>query len=61
MGGVFAKIANIFPFVHAVEMEKALFSGNLGDALPHLLPVVVYSAGTTVVAVFMFLRQMKKQ
>ena len=61
VGGVFAKIANIFPFVHAVEMEKALFSGNLGDALPHLLPVVVYSAGTTVVAVFMFLRQMKKQ
>ena len=61
VGGVFAKIANIFPFVHAVEMEKALFSGNFGDALPHLLPVVVYSAGTTVVAVFMFLRQMKKQ
>ena len=28
VGGFFEKIANALPFVHAVEMEKALFSGN---------------------------------
>jgi ABC-2 type transport system permease protein len=61
VGGVFEKIANALPFVHAVEMEKALFSGDFGLAATHILPIVLYSAATTVIAVFCFLRQMKKQ
>ena len=28
VGGFFAKVANVLPFVHAVEMEKALFGGD---------------------------------
>ena len=61
VGGVFEKIANALPFVHAVEMEKALFSGDFGLAATHILPIVLYSAATTAIAVFCFLRQMKKQ
>ncbi len=61
VGGVFEKIANALPFVHAVEMEKALFSGDFGLAATHILPIVLYSVAITVISVFCFLRQMKKQ
>ena len=61
VGGVFEKIANALPFVHAVEMEKALFSGDFGLAATHILPIVLYSVAITVIAVFCFLGQMKKQ
>lgn len=61
VGGAFEKIANALPFVHAVEMEKALFRGDFALALEHILPILLYSFGVTVVAVFCFLRQMKKQ
>ena len=61
VGGVFEKIANVLPFVHAAEMEKALFSGDFGLAATHILPIVLYSVAITVISVFCFLRQMKKQ
>ena len=61
VGGFFEKIANLLPFVHAVEMEKALFSGDFGLAATHILPILLYSFIITVIAVFFFLRQMKKQ
>ena len=61
VGGVFEKIANALPFVHAAEMEKALFSGDFGLAATHILPIVLYSIAITAIAVFCFLRQMKKQ
>ena len=61
VGGVFEKIANALPFVHAVEMEKALFSGDFALAATHILPIVLYSVAITVIAVFCFLGQMKKQ
>ena len=61
VGGFFEKIANVLPFVHAVEMEKALFSGNLELAVTHVIPIILYSVLITVIAVLSFLRQMKKQ
>ena len=61
VGGLFEKIANLLPFVHAAEMEKALFNGNFEIATTHFLPVLLYSVIITVVAVFCFLNQMKKQ
>ena len=61
VGGVFEKIANALPFVHAAEMEKALFNGNFGVAAVHILPILVYSVFTAAVAVVCFLRQMKRQ
>ncbi len=60
-GGFFEKIANALPFVHAAEMEKALFCGDFRLAATHILPILLYSAGITAIAVFCFLRQMKKQ
>lgn len=61
VGGVFKKIANVLPFVHAAELEKALFNGHFEDAVSHVLPIILYSVLITVVAVFCFLEQMKKQ
>lgn len=61
VGGVFKNIAYALPFVHAVELERALLSGNFGSAAPHLLWVVCYAAAITVLAIAMFLRQMKRQ
>ena len=61
VGGIFEKIANLLPFVHAVKMEQALLNGNFETALSHLLPILLYSLVSVVVAVFCFLKQMKKQ
>lgn len=61
LGDTFGKIANLLPFVHAVELERALIMGNFAAALPHLYPVLGYAFLITVSAVLLFLRQMKRQ
>ena len=61
VGGIFEKIANVLPFVHAVEMEKALFSGSLELASTHVMPIILYSVFISAIAVLSFLRQKKKQ
>lgn len=61
VGGTFRKVAYALPFVHAVDMERALLAGNLTAALPHLWWVLGYTAAVLFAAVFLFLRQMKKQ
>ena len=61
VGGAFKRIANALPFVHAAELEKALFNGNFEGAVSHILPIILYSVVITAIAVFCFLRQMKKQ
>ncbi len=61
VGGFFEKAANALPFVHGVEMEKALLSGNFGAAAEHILPIALYSVAAVAAAIFCFLRQMKKQ
>lgn len=60
VGGAFRKIAYALPFVHAVEMERAVLAGNFGDILPHLAWVMGYAAVLLAAAVLLFLRQMKK-
>lgn len=61
VGGAFKKIAYALPFVHAVEMERAILSGNFSDIFPHIWWVLGYSIVLLMAAVFFFLRQMKKQ
>ncbi len=61
VGGVFKKIAYALPFVHAVELERAVLSGNFDGILPHLLWVLGYALVVMLAAVFLFLRQMKRQ
>lgn len=60
-GGAFKKIANALPFIHAVELERAVFNGQFKAIFPHLWWVVGYTAVCVTGAVFLFLRQMKKQ
>lgn len=61
VGGAFEKLARVLPFVHAAEMEQALFAGDFDHAAAHLLPVALYSVLISAAAVFSFLGQMKKQ
>ncbi|MBQ9922476.1 MAG: ABC transporter permease [Clostridia bacterium] len=61
IGGAFGKIAYMLPFVHAVEMERAVLIGDFAGVFPHIWWVMGYSAVTLAAAVFMFLRQMKRQ
>ena len=61
VGGFFEKIANILPFFHAVELEKALFRADYMEAANHALPVLLYSILVTAAAVLCFLGQRKKQ
>ena len=61
LGGVFGKIADVLPFMHMVELERALIKGAFADALPHLYPVLVYGVVTTLAAIWCFLKQMRWQ
>ena len=61
MGGTFQKIAYLLPFVHAVELQRGVLAGDFEEALPHLWWVMGYAAVLCVAAVWLFLRQMKKQ
>lgn len=61
VGGPFKAIAYALPFVHAVDMEKAIVAGNFGDIFPHLWWILGYTILTLALAILLFLRQMKKQ
>ena len=61
VGGTFRKIADVLPFVHAVELERALFRGDFQTAGEHILTVAIYAVVLSAVAVGCFLRQMKNQ
>ncbi len=61
VGGIFRKIANVLPFVHAVELERAVLGGNYADIFPHLYWVLGYTLAAVALAVYFFLRQMRRQ
>lgn len=61
VGGIFQKIAYLLPFVHAVEIERALIGGNFSEVLPHLYPVLGYGITLLICAIALFLRQMRRQ
>ncbi len=61
VGGTFKKIAYALPFVHAVELERAVLSGNYADIFPHIFWVIGYTIITILAAIILFLRQMRKQ
>ena len=60
VGGSFRKIANMLPYVHAVELEKAMINGDYYELLPHVCVVIGYAIVITIGAILVFLRQMKK-
>lgn len=61
VGGAFEKIAGALPFVHAVEMERAVLAGDFAGVFPHLWWVLGYTAAAAIGAVALFMRQMKRQ
>ena len=61
VGGAFKKISYGLPFVHAVELQRAVIVGNYAQILPHLWWVLGYAVAVLATAVLLFLRQMRKQ
>ena len=61
VGGIFKKISYALPFVHAVDMERAVLEGDFAGIFPHLWWILGYAAVLLALAVYLFLRQMKKQ
>ncbi len=60
-GGAFQKIAYALPFAHAVELQRALLREDWAAVPPQLIWVLGYGLVLTVLAIFFFLRQMKRQ
>lgn len=61
VGGTFKKISYLLPFVHAVDMERAVLKGDFSGIFPHIWWVLGYAIVLFIIAVLLFLRQMKKQ
>ena len=61
VGGTFRKVAYALPFVHAVDMQRAILAGNFADIFPHVWWVFGYAVALLSAAILLFLRQMKKQ
>ena len=61
VGGAFETVANLLPFVHGVEMQRAALSGDISGVWPHLWWVLGYAVLAGLLAVLLFLRQMKKR
>ncbi len=60
VGGWFKAIANLLPFVHAVELERAIVSGDSSGMFPHIWWVAGYAAAAVAAAVTVFTMKMKK-
>ena len=60
VGGAFQNVADALPFVHAVEMHRAILSGSLENIFPHIWWVIGYALLLTVISVLVFMRKMKR-
>lgn len=60
VGGAFRRVAEALPFVHAVRVAQAAVAGDFGAIGADLGWVLGYAAVTLAIAVWAFLRQMKK-
>jgi len=60
VGGMFRKISYALPFVHAVDMQRAMLAGDVSGIFPHIWWVLGYACVLFAAAILLFLRQMKK-
>lgn len=60
VGGVFRDVAYALPFVHAVQMQRAILKEEFANIFPHIWWVLGYAAAALTAAIALFLRQMKK-
>lgn len=61
VGGTFKRIAYALPFVHAVDMQRAILAGDFAGIFQHIWWVLGYAIILLAVAILLFLRQMKRQ
>lgn len=59
MGDGFKRIADLLPFVHAVELERAMLSGHFDGMMKHICFVLGYGLVIALGAILIFLRKMK--
>ncbi|MEA4814598.1 MAG: ABC transporter permease [Oscillospiraceae bacterium] len=59
VGGLFKKTAYALPFVHAVELGRAVLGGNFEGIFPHIWWVLGYAGLTVVISILVFTRKMK--
>lgn len=58
VGGAFKRVAEVLPFVHAVEAGRAALSGNYSAIFPDLWWVIGYAAVIMATAILVFTRKM---
>ena len=58
VGGSFKKVAELLPFVHAVDAGRASIAGNYNAILPHLWWVIGYAVVIMGIAIIVFTRKM---
>jgi len=61
VGGAFKAIAELLPFVHAVNATRAALAGDFGAIFPDLWWVLAYAAALLTIAIFVFQRKMRPQ
>lgn len=59
LGGLFKKICNLLPFVHANEVLKLTLAGNIEETIPHLIWVLGYTLVLLFPTIIIFKQKMK--
>ena len=59
VGGWFQKLAEALPFIHAVELQRAVLQGNTAGLAPHIFWVLGYMAASLVLAAAVFTAKMR--
>lgn len=60
VGKGFSKISNLLPYTHAVELERLIYSGNFTNISQHIFWIILYMIISILLAITVFIRQMKK-
>lgn len=60
VGKGFSKISNLLPYTHAVELERLIYNGNFTNISQHIFWIILYMIISILLAITVFIRQMKK-
>lgn len=60
VGGWFETIANLLPFVHAVNVSKLIIAHDYAQVLPELLWVIGYAIVIIIIAIYVFMKKTQK-
>lgn len=59
VGKGFSKIANLLPYTHAVDLERLIYNGNFTNISQHIFWIIFYIIISALLAIIVFIRQMK--